>query len=1255
MATKSQPKSKNAFEKKEKEQDTLLLLSAEIAQVRHKNDLLGIVQNKLKEFFTFDDIVIVLFHETKMTFTILLSVVGEGRGKHKLFDEILTIEYPVEDGIHDAALKSEHAVVLHIDELMKNPDKHLGIQFIYDTGIKEIAAIKLRYKNNVIGFLTLLSEQMKAFEKANLNFLQPVSNLLSIAVANILANEAIEQREKEKEILFSMGQALANVRGREDLLETINTKFRELFYFSHAGAGLINEDKQTYSAFLSDPASIIITHDEYDNLVTDRHLIADGIFDVVLLREQPLVVNIDQVVASGNAPLYIKITHTAGFKEAAFIRLRHREENMGMMVFYADKTHCFSPYTLRIIQSLSNQVSTAIANILANEAIQKRELEREILLELSDQMVSVRDKKDLLVGVISSKLKKLLYFTHCAICVINKNSNTFDVFLLDTGSASKNHPKYQDLVAKPQPVQDGVFNIILQSKYPLVYDLDTLIEGKNAPFYVQINHESGIREMATVPLYEKQIAIGILFVFSNRKKSFTPKALDLIQGISLQLSTAVANIIANEEIKRREEEKSILLSLSNDMSLVRNKEDLARIINQKLKKLFFIKDFTIVAIHGHEMTYGPYLFDQEDTPYKKKYDYLHTLYTNFEFEKGLYDVVLKSDRPVVFDIEEMVSRKDVPGHAIFFHSIGIDFIIGAALRIGNENFGVLWIQPETVSSFNTVNTTVFTGVCSQISIALANIIANEALEKRDREKATLLSLSNALASIRGREDLLNVIKYELKKLFNYNDASIIILDESKTTYRAFVLDMEERRTSHVDCAPNAEGVYPVADGVMDAILKAEIPIVLDYETVITHPAAPSWAVFLYQTGIREMVSVVLRDSNEVLGAFFLHSESKQYFQPYQLSLIQGISYQLSTALANVLANEKIANQLQQINHYKSQLEEENLYLQAEIGTAYNYGEIIGTSDAMQKVFHLLSQVAFTNSTVLILGETGTGKELIARAIHNTSPRKDKLMVKVNCAALPANLIESELFGHERGSFTGATERRIGKFELANHGTLFLDEIGEMPLDLQVKLLRALQEKEIERIGGKSTIKVNVRIIAATNRNLQKEVQEGRFRSDLFYRLNVFPITMPPLRDHKEDIPLLASYFIDRFARNAGRKITNISHMVLQQLTTYEWPGNVRELEHLIERSILLAKGSTIKEIHLPFKENKVHMLPSEDVYLKTLEENERDHILAVLRNCHGKVFGPGGAAEILNIHVSTLNSRIKKLGIKKEHIFMQKK
>lgn len=326
----------------------------------------------------------------------------------------------------------------------------------------------------------------------------------------------------------------------------------------------------------------------------------------------------------------------------------------------------------------------------------------------------------------------------------------------------------------------------------------------------------------------------------------------------------------------------------------------------------------------------------------------------------------------------------------------------------------------------------------------------------------------------------------------------------------------------------------------------------------------------------------------------------------------------------------------------------NLYLQERSKTIYNSSKIIGSAPAMQKVYRMVSLVAESNSTVLLLGETGTGKGLIADAIHNSSPRKNKQIIKVNCAAMPATLIESELFGHEKGSFTGAIERRIGKFELANNSTLFLDEIGEMSLDTQVKLLHALQDREITRVGGKAPVKIDVRIIAATNRNLQEDVKAGRFRSDLYYRLNVFPIVLPPLKNRPEDIVPLANFFLARYSKNSGRRVTSISAKVMQELMHYSWPGNVRELEHLIERSILFTEGDVLDEIQLPGRGDDTDRAEPSN---KTLRQIERTYIIETLKKCGGKISGKGGVAALLEIPSTTLHSKMKKLLISKADYF----
>jgi formate hydrogenlyase transcriptional activator len=511
----------------------------------------------------------------------------------------------------------------------------------------------------------------------------------------------------------------------------------------------------------------------------------------------------------------------------------------------------------------------------------------------------------------------------------------------------------------------------------------------------------------------------------------------------------------------------------------------------------------------------------------------------------------------------------------------------------------------------------------------------------DLLKLELFALNKDIAAIHNKEDLNKLVQQKIKALFPELAILIFRTDNGGKSYQPV------NGSSNSDILSEEELLS--GENWFDSSLCASSPLTLSLNELAGKRNAPKLFNNLVNQGWTKVVFALLESKNRNTGLLLFFLKDSFEIPLFFAEGIREIAKQLSVALNNVITSEKIEDQFDEIRKYKQQLETENNYLQEEIATAFNYNDVVGLSPIMQNVFHMVSQVADTMSSVLILGETGTGKELIARALHNTSSRKKKTMIKINCAALPANLIESELFGHERGSFTGATERRIGKFELANNSTLFLDEIGELPLDLQGKLLRALQEREIERIGGTTVIKVNVRIVAATNRNLLEEVHAGNFRSDLYFRLNVFPIILPPLRERKEDIPLLAGYFLEKLKKKATRRITGFSSRVLKQLTAYNWPGNVRELEHMVERCVLLASGPVINQIPdlLTGTDNMGEAVP--DMRIRTIDEIERAHIMMVLKKCSNKVAGIGGAADVLQIPASTLNSKMRRLNIKRAY------
>jgi formate hydrogenlyase transcriptional activator len=391
-------------------------------------------------------------------------------------------------------------------------------------------------------------------------------------------------------------------------------------------------------------------------------------------------------------------------------------------------------------------------------------------------------------------------------------------------------------------------------------------------------------------------------------------------------------------------------------------------------------------------------------------------------------------------------------------------------------------------------------------------------------------------------------------------------------------------------------------------------------------------------GMRAFCSAPLLFHERVLGALDIGRRREDRFSPEEVELLSEIAKQIAIAVENAQA-------YRQITELKDQLANEKVYLEEEVRTDHNFGEIVGDSAALRRVLKEVKTVAPTGSTVLIRGETGTGKELIARALHDLSPRQNRTFIKLNCAAIPTGLLESELFGHEKGAFTGAIMQKVGRFELAHQGTLFLDEVGDIPPELQPKLLRALQEQEFERLGSTRTIRVDVRVVAATNRDLAQMVAEGRFRSDLYYRLNVFPVVLPPLRERREDIPLLARHFTQRFARRMGRRIEAIPVAVMDTLVHYPWPGNIREMQNVIERAVILSRGPAL-EIPLSELEQQAKSdLADFSNSLSTLEDAERKHILRALGETNWILGGPAGAAFKLGMKRTTLQSKMRKLGI----------
>lgn len=755
-----------------------------------------------------------------------------------------------------------------------------------------------------------------------------------------------------------------------------------------------------------------------------------------------------------------------GQRKHQLYELRNGKELFSFCVIIFENDNSYLSLQSTPTEFIFNQINLAVNRIVINNAINKQQEERKLLLSLSIAIAKVKDKEQLQL-TLSQLLKNYLGFSHTAIAIYNEERNSYNLFSLDPRSKSKNHPEYLKLRSKDFEINDVFTSKISAASCTVCFKLDDY-SSKDLPLYLRINKECGIKEFWGLGFRTEEKKLGILTFFFENPTILTDEIVALLTSIGHQISVAVSNIIASEQVNKLLNLKSTMLSFGIELRMTKDINVLSKMIKRQIHELLQVREFAIVSINDDHLSSRLFFYDHEH-PFVQAPRFAAILEKGISIKNSFCREIMKSPTPLRlpnnYSIDPLLEELLAPSTE--------EILVGSRITIAENTVGILLM---TCPDFRQIRAErqIFDSFCSQLGIIMNNIQANQDLEA----------------------------------------------------------------------------------------------------------------------------------------------------------------------------------QLKETEKYRKRLEDEKNCFFEEISTLRDKTEIVGNSKEVNDVYKLVSQVSKTSSTVLILGETGTGKELFARAIHDNSARKGKIMIKVNCAAIPANLIESELFGHEKGSFTGATERRIGKFELAHGGTLFLDEVGEMPVELQVKLLRALQEKEIERVGGKSTISVDVRIIAATNRDLEEEMTAGRFRRDLYYRLNIFPISLPALRERSEDVEVLVNHFILKYSKRCGKPVNGISPKALLELKRYDWPGNVRELEHMIERCILLANSNIIRQVPLPaIKEESVLVSPKGDepLMLRSIDEHEREHILGILNYCRGRIAGKGNAADILGVPPTTLNSKMKRLGIKRGH------
>ncbi|MFB3817390.1 MAG: sigma 54-interacting transcriptional regulator [Candidatus Methylomirabilales bacterium] len=815
-----------------------------------------------------------------------------------------------------------------------------------------------------------------------------------------------------------------------------------------------------------------------------------------------------------------------------------------------------------------------------------------------------------LFRAIAEALRRVIPFDRTALFLHDPDKDVLRLLLLETAL-----PSDYFFTGLEMPAGDSHVGWVFRQRRPLLrHDLR---REQQYPME-QRAYADGVRSYVIVPLLARERCIGVLAAASTRPGQYTQADAAFLQEAANQVALAVANMQAYEEIRRltaRAEAAAArhrtLLEITNALVSNLSREALFRAIAAALRRVVHFERSSIF-LHDAERDVLKLFVLESSLPSAH-------LAAGWEEQpdRSSGGWVLRHRRPLVR--RDLAREREYPTEDLALAD-GVRSYAVVPLIVRDSCIGTLAVSSTAPAQYGEADVAFLQEVANQVALAVENLRAYE-------------SLAAEVARRREAEDALREAVQFSQEIVDGANEGIIVYD--------------------------TELRYMVFNRFMEALTGRPAAEVLGRY-------APDAFPFLREQGMEAMLRRALQ--GEVLTTPDIRIEmptgrtvwESNRYSPHRDARgnINGVIALVGDITQRKEAEDALRQALAEVQELKNRLQAENVYLQEEIRREHDFTEMVGGSPALLAVLRKVEQVAPTDSTVLIVGETGTGKELFARAIHSRSGRRDRPLVKVNCSAISAGLVESELFGHVKGAFTGALERRVGRFELADGGTIFLDEVGELPPDTQVKLLRVLQEQEFEPVGSSRTTRVDVRVIAATNRNLEEAVAAGRFRADLYYRLNVFPLAVPPLRARPQDVPLLVTFFVSRFAKKFGKRVSSVPRETLERLARYAWPGNIRELQNVVERAVILSPGPVLElgadllapqpgappaAAEPPRREAAPGLAPPAD--LPTLQEAERRHILAALAQSRGVIEGPRGAAKILGLHPNTLRSRLQRLGI----------
>jgi formate hydrogenlyase transcriptional activator len=1103
---------------------------------------------------------------------------------------------------------------------------------IHEDGYRSGGSIPLIAQGRKLGVLGVASKRENAFSNDDKGFLVQVANQVAIAVENSLnferartAELQVKRQYDRLRLMLEINNAIVSRLDLRDLISVTASCLREVLQHDIAGLSLYDPDANQLRAYAYD------FPDKQFSIPEGTPIPLEGsLGGMAFTSGRPAFVNrpgSEEVVSEFN-----KRFAALGVKSGGCVPLIVHGRKLGVLGVASLREDAFPEDHQELLAQIASQIAIAVDNALNFERARKAEQEARrhfdrlsLVMRINNAVVSQLDLHELL-QVVSGSLREMMRNDTTGVALYEPESNKLRLVMTD-------FPAQMELVEESYlvPLEGSVMGLAFTSGEPVFldeYDLERFPSD-----FTRRSYDAGLRSCGNIPLIAQGRKLGALGVASKRPNAFSAEDVELLCQIASQIAIAVDNALnferarkAEQEVRRQFERERLMLETNNAVVTQLDLRELVRAVSSCLREVLR-PDVTGISLYDPETNqFRAYMFDLPDNlpPIEEG--------TPMPLEGSVGGLAFISGQPV------FMSRPDptIPSHEFDRRLIEAGIMSGGVVPLiaHGRKLGFLGVGSFREDAFSEADQELLGHIANQIAIAVENAlnferarVAEQEANRQSERSRLLLNLNNAIASALDLPALFRAVSDSLRQVFQHDFAVMGVYDEQKSELRAYALDRADGM-SFLE-----EGMLLPLDGTPAGLAVTTKQVVIigpgDWQKYSSEIVRRS-----VEQGLRSSCSAPLIRHNRVIGAMTIASKTEAAFTQGDGELFLQIAGQVAIAVENALA-------YREIDSLKNKLASEKLYLEDEIRTEHNFEELIGASPAFKRILKQVETVAPTDSTVLIRGETGTGKELIARAIHSLSGRGERTLVKINCAAIPTGLLESELFGHEKGAFTGAIAQRVGRFELAHKGTLFLDEVGDIPHELQPKLLRVLQEQEFERLGSARTQKVDVRLIAATNADLEQLVADKKYRSDLYYRLNVFPITIPPLRERPEDIPSLTRFFTQKYARRLKKRIEAIPAEAMTALTNYRWPGNVRELEHFIERAVVLTQGSDL-EVSLSELKSSAPAVP---VNISTLEDAERRHIIHALGEANWVIGGPNGAAARLGMKRTTLQSKMQKLGI----------